>query len=236
MVERVSVLPLQCQQVLGVREQVEISDETSSIQFPDLSKLLQRIVHVLRHFGAKVDVRRAHDFGERVSQSDLLDGDVEVEVHSVLESHLRVVQHLEFLVVWSGSLVCSVELVHTTGPTPESLNNEHPELSIHDLKPTEVVECAIGSLFFGQLFRVQVTAVLQIETGEVDSLKRCLDVLHSLGTLVRHDNDHALEYGTVDVCDWLWESGVNGRAVCDFGDVVGGLNRVECFGDGTLRI
>ena len=66
-------------------------DLAHSIAPPDKGELLQGIVHVLRHFGSHVDIRLAYNMSERITESNLLKGDVKVLINSVFEFNSGVV-------------------------------------------------------------------------------------------------------------------------------------------------
>lgn len=55
-VKRVAIFALKDEQVLRDREQVKVAHEANPVKLADLGKLLQRVVHVLRHLRSKVDI------------------------------------------------------------------------------------------------------------------------------------------------------------------------------------
>ena len=89
--ERISVFALKDKQISWAREEVEITDEARSIKLPNLCELLHCVVHLLRDFGAKINVRTLHDLTEWLTQPDPLHCHVEVHVQTVLVPHSRIV-------------------------------------------------------------------------------------------------------------------------------------------------
>ena len=145
-IQRVSILALEGQQVNWRREQVKVSDKIRPVKLTHLCELLQCVVHVFWDFGPQVDVRLAHDFGERVSESDLFDGNLEVHVESVFKSNLRVIQHFEFFVVRALALVCYIELVHAAAVTAEAFDHEDAHFAVHELEAPKVVQHTVCPL------------------------------------------------------------------------------------------
>lgn len=202
-VQAVTVLAFESQEVLSGRVEVGVADEACAFEFTNFCELLQSLVHILGHLGAEVDVRLADDVAESAAQLDLLDGALEVEVNTVLVADSWVVQHFELLVIGPSPLISLVELVHRVALASESLNHKHAHLLVHQLEAAQKVKKTVLAVIFTQLLGVKVTGVLKFKALQVDLLKRVLDVLHGIRCFVRQHNDHTLK-NSFDRVHHLW--------------------------------
>lgn len=141
--KRVSVLPLQSQQFGSLREQVEVPHQGQSIELLDLCEFLQNVVHIFRNLGSEVDVRSPHDGLESLSELDLLDGHIELEVNSILEPHLWIVQQSELLIIRFLPQVLLVELVHTPALSTQTLQDVDSGLIVNQTKSSDEVKFPI---------------------------------------------------------------------------------------------
>lgn len=205
-VEAVSVLPLEHQQSLSLRKQVEISDEREPGEFSDLGELLEDVVHVLGHLRPKVDVWSRHDLSQRLAQFDLLDQAVEVQVQSVFEPHVWVVQQRVLPVVWFLSQVGLVELLDCSALSSETFEDVHSGFAVHETEAAEEVQRPIVPLVWGELFGAHVPCIVEIEAFAVDSLERILNLLDLLRSLVGNYDDQPLEDAAVQVAGALRSS------------------------------
>ena len=87
---------------------------------------------------------------------------------------MRVVQHLELLVVRPCSLVEPIELLHALSWAAQAFNNEHPELAVHNLVTAKIIQPPVNLLLLRKLLGVQVARVFQVETFQVYVFKGCL--------------------------------------------------------------
>jgi hypothetical protein len=99
--------------------------------------------------------------------------------------------------------------------TSKPLKHIYPILGVHKLKPAYKVHLPILPLFLSELFRVEVSDVIESELLHVDPLIRLLDLHHSLRRLIRDYNDHALKYGVILI------EGELGAGCTAFGDHLG---------------
>jgi len=109
------------------------------IRPPYEGELLQSIIHVFVNLFAAINCGLPDSLGQRVAQSDFLDGAVEFHIHPVLQTYFWVVQHRELGIVLLLTFVSLVKSVHSMTFASQSFDHEYAEIVVHDFKSTKIV-------------------------------------------------------------------------------------------------
>ena len=82
-----------------------------------------------------------------LSEFDLLDGNIEVQVLSIFKLDIRVVEQSVFSVIWSLPHILAVEFVYPSALTSQAFKDVKPCLSIHQAEASNEIQFSILSLF-----------------------------------------------------------------------------------------
>lgn len=133
-----------------------------SSEFPNLSKLLKNMVHVFRNFRPEVNIRSSHNLSQRLSQLDLFDQTIKVQIFSIFESHIWVVQQCVLSIVGSLSQVRLIKLLDSTFLSSKAFKEVHSCLTIHQTEATQEIKTSVLAFFRRKFFSAHVPGVFQL--------------------------------------------------------------------------
>ena len=96
---------------------------------------------------------------QRLSKFDFFDGDIKVEINSILEPDIWVVQKGEFSVIWPLSHVLLVELMDSSALSSETFENVHSSLTIHEAESSHEVKLSVFPLFLIEFFCAEISGI-----------------------------------------------------------------------------
>ena len=101
--------------------------------------------HVLWHFGSEIHIRSTHNRSQRLSELNLFNRAVKININSIFKPDVGIIKHRIFPVVWSLSHIILVEFAHTSALATKTFQNVHSGLGVHQAESTDEIESSVIS-------------------------------------------------------------------------------------------